>query len=222
MDQPIIRVALVEDHPEYRETIKMALLRETDLELTESFGTAERAIKSLKAASQKPDILLIDLSLPGTDGLTALAEFRAILPDAKMLILTQSESEQDVIRAIALGASGYLLKSSTVRQITEGIRSALKGGVPLDPTVAQYVVDTLRNKLPKSERNILSPREMQVMELLAEGQVQKEIADKLGISTTTVITHIGHIYDKLDANNAPAAVAKAFGLGILPTSGEKT
>ena len=166
MDQPIIRVALIEDHPEYRETIKMALLRETDLELTDSFGTAERALKSLKTASPAPDILLIDLSLPGTDGLTALREFRVILPNAKMIILTQSESEQDVIRAIAMGASGYLLKSSTVHQITDGIRSALKGGVPLDPTMAQYVVDTLRTKLPKNERNLLSPREMQVMELL--------------------------------------------------------
>ncbi len=216
--EPKIRITLVEDHPEYRETIKLALRRNDGFELLGSFGTAERAHECFEAsADARPDVLLLDLALPGISGLDALGVFRERLPDTRIVILTQSDSEADVIRAIAAGASGYLLKSSTVRQISDAIRSAVSGGMPLDPAVARYLVDTLRTKLsPKERSEVLSPREMEVLELLAEGKVQKEIAQTLGISPTTVITHVSHVYEKLDAKNAPAAVAKAFGIGILP------
>lgn len=214
-----IRIAVVEDHPEYRETIELALGGVDDLELLTTFGTAERALKHYeKEGSDSPEVLLLDLMLPGVSGLSALAGFKALLPNTRIIILTQSDNEADVIRAISLGASGYLLKSSTVRQIIDSIRSAHSGGMPLDPDVARYIINTMRDKLSvKEQQNLLSSRESEVLELLAQGRVQKEIAEELGISPTTVITHVGHIYEKLDVKNAPAAVAKAFGLGILPS-----
>ena len=207
-----IRVMLVEDHPEYREAIELALGKEPAMELTGQFGTAERALRSLKHAKlcAVPDVILLDLNLPGMDGLDALPLFSAALPDAKIIILTQSDREADVLKAITLGAAGYLLKSATLKQITTGIQSVYNGGAALDAKVAQFILKTLKTKLPRGE---IHP----VLSLLAEGLVKKEIADRLCISSTTVVTHVSHIYEKLNATNAPSAINKAYRLGIFPT-----
>lgn len=115
MMKPIIRVMMVEDHPEYREGIALALETEDDVELISKFGTAERALRHLQVRHQpqKPDVILLDLNLPGISGLEALPYFRTCLPDAKVIILTQSDCETDVLAAISAGAAGYLLKSET-------------------------------------------------------------------------------------------------------------
>ncbi|MGB0242277.1 MAG: response regulator [Verrucomicrobiales bacterium] len=213
------RVVLVEDHPEYRETVQLALKRTSDLTLVGEFGTAERALRSLQRqwGEQQPDLILLDLALPGMGGLEALPQFLSVLPEVRIIVLTQSEREQDVLRAIALGASGYLLKSSRVKQITDGIRTVVEGGASLDADVAGVILDTLRTKLPKDEAaDLLSPRELEVLSLIAQGLLRKQIADQLGIATSTVVTHIAHIYEKLNVQNAPEAVAKAFSTGILP------
>ncbi len=217
-----IRVTLVEDHPEYREAIELALRKEPTLELTSQFGTAERALRSLKDADphQTPDVILLDLNLPGMNGLDALPLFSAAMPDAKIVILTQSDREADVLRAITLGAAGYLLKSATLKQITAGIKSVHSGGASLDAKVAQFILKTLKTKLPQGQTNqVLTDREMDVLTLLAEGLVKKEIAERLSISNTTVVTHVSHIYAKLNVTNAPSAVNKAYRLGIFPNNG---
>jgi len=214
-----IRVMLVEDHPEYRETLELALGKEPALELTGQFGTAERALRSLENmdTSQVPDIILLDLNLPGLDGLEALPLFSRSLPSAKIIILTQSDREADVLKAITLGAAGYLLKSATLKQITNGIQSVHNGGASLDAKVAQFILKTLKTKLPRTQIvQVLTEREMDVLTLLAEGLVKKEIADRLCISTTTVVTHVSHIYEKLNVTNAPSAVNKAHRMGIFP------
>jgi DNA-binding NarL/FixJ family response regulator len=203
-----IKVMLVEDNPEYREVINLALDDEADIELTSQFGTSEIALRSLQDMSTRkvPDLVLLDLRLPGMDGLDSLPYFRSSLPDAKIIILTQSDEEADVLRAISRGASGYLLKSSTLGQITDGIRS-----------VARFILETLKDSLPKGEtENMLTERELEILTLLGEGLVKKEIADQLGISYTTVDTHVGHIYEKLEVRNAPSAVNKAHRLGLFP------
>jgi DNA-binding NarL/FixJ family response regulator len=214
-----IKVMLVEDNPEYREVINLALDDEADIELTSQFGTSEIALRSLQDMSTRkvPDLVLLDLRLPGMDGLDSLPYFRSSLPDAKIIILTQSDEEADVLRAISRGASGYLLKSSTLGQITDGIRSVMDGGAPLDAGVARFILETLKDSLPKGEtENMLTERELEILTLLGEGLVKKEIADQLGISYTTVDTHVGHIYEKLEVRNAPSAVNKAHRLGLFP------
>jgi two-component system nitrate/nitrite response regulator NarL len=216
-----IRVMMVEDHPEYREIVELALGRELDMELTSQFGTSERALRSLRdrKGHDEPDIILLDLHLPGVGGLEAIPHFSTEIPDAKIIILTQSNREDDVLKAIMLGASGYLLKSSTVKQLTEGIRNVMTGGASLDAKLANIVLKTLKSKLKPNEiENLLTKRELEVLTMLAEGHVKKEIADRLQIGFTTVVSHVTHIYEKLNAPNAPAAIAKAFQLGILPIS----
>jgi DNA-binding NarL/FixJ family response regulator len=214
-----ISVALVEDNPEYREVIRLALSRDGGMELTCEFGTAEIALRSLRERQGRnhPDVILLDLRLPGMGGLEALPFFLETLPDSRIIILTQSESEADVLKAVALGAAGYLLKSSTISQIKEGIEVVAAGGASLDPSVARFLLNTIQSRLPKQEiRQVLSERELEILSLLAEGLVKKQISERLGIGYPTVDTHVRHIYEKLNVHNAPAAVNIAHRLGIFP------
>jgi two-component system nitrate/nitrite response regulator NarL len=213
-----INIMIIEDHPEYREIVEMAISRQDDMTLTEQFGTAERALEHLEPENghEKPNVILLDLNLPGMAGLEALEPLKKLARRARIIVLTQSDHEEDVLNAIMLGASGYLLKSSTVQQLIEGIRNVMKGGASLDARIAKYVMDSLKVRLPPEELdNMLSPREMEILQLMAKGMVKKQIAKKLGIGVTTVVSHVSNIYDKLHASNAPSAIAKGYKLGIL-------
>ena len=216
--KPPIHIALIEDHPQYREVIELALAKEADLVLTDQFGTAEMAFRKIEAhkITQKPDVVLLDLNLPGMSGLDAITWLKKYSPKTKIIILSQSDREADVYQAIQHGASGYLLKSSTIGQIKQGIRSVMQGGSPLDAKVASYILKNLKTTLPKNEQEVtLSDREMETLTLLAKGLSKKEIATEMSISTTTVVTHVGHIYEKLNTVNAPAAVDRAHRLGLF-------
>lgn len=208
-----------EDNVEYREVVRLALEQTQGVELTRQFGTAEIALRTLQnaSASEQPDLILLDLRLPGISGLDALPRFRHRAPDTKIIILTQSDREQDVLRAIALGASGYLLKSATLDEITESIQTVMSGGAPLDKGVARFILQSLQTRLPNVEdQPQLSERELEIIQLLAEGFVKKEIAKQLRIGYSTVDTHVAHIYEKLDVSNAPSAVNRAHRLGLFP------
>ena len=214
-----IKVMMVEDHPEYRDVIELALKAESDIELTNQFGSAERALRMLEDPSQQlaPDLILLDLNLPGRSGLESLPMFRTTCPDAKVVVLTQSDKQSDVVRAIQLGASGYLLKSSTVNQILDTIRTVSSDGVVLGRGIAKYILDTLQARMPRDEvAETLSIRELEILTLLGEGLVKKEIAQSLKIGTSTVATYIRRIYEKLNVQNAPAAITQAYRAGILP------
>jgi len=213
------RIMLVEDHAGYREVITRALKREATMELISQFSTAESALRDIQSPTSKniPDIVLLDLNLPGMSGIEAIPWFEKYSPNTKIIILTQSDKEEDVLQAIRCGASGYLLKSSIPSQITEGIQTVVDGGAPLHPGVARFILNTLVDKLPTENPNAtLSPRELEVLALLANGMARKEISVQLKISTHTVIYHIKHIFDKLEAINTPAAISKAYRFGILP------
>ena len=214
-----IRIMLVEDHPEYREMLEMVLRREPDIELISQFGNSEQALRSLQDRSTRnvPDLVLLDLHLPGMGGIEALPYFKSSLPDTKVIILTQSNKEADVLNAIQHGAAGYLLKSSTMMEITQGIRTVVDGGATLDSGLATFILKTLKTRAPNDKTLIqLTNRESEILVLIGDGLSQKEIAAQLNISYYTVITHLGHVYEKLNVVNAPAAVAKAFRAGILP------
>lgn len=213
------RIMLVEDHPEYREVLELAIAKAPDLELAGEFGTAERALRTILDGKlrQPPQVILLDLNLPGMGGIESIPQFISALPGIKIIVLTQSEQEADVLAAISNGAAGYLLKSSTVKEITDAIRAVIKGGASLDPKVARFILNTLRGSMPQIESDAasLTDRELEIITLLAEGLVKKEIADRLGIGTSTVVTHVGHIYEKLQASNVASAINKAHRLGIL-------
>ncbi|MDF7801679.1 response regulator transcription factor [Pontiellaceae bacterium B1224] len=214
-----IRIMLVEDSPEFRDVIAFGLSDEPDMKIEQQFNTADAAVRSLENApsSTIPDLILLDLNLPGISGLEAIPRFRILAPKTEIIILTESEREADVLSAISSGAVGYLLKESSLDQITEGIRTVMDGGASLDPVMARYLLNNQsRYNLQKDGTTQLSPREAQILNLLAEGQLQKQIADELNISPKTVGFHIGHIYEKLNVQNAPAAIHKAHRLGIFP------
>ena len=193
-----IQVMLIEDHPEYREVIDLTLKDESDMELASQFGSAERALRILQNQldDSGPDLILLDLNLPGKSGIEALPMLRACCPQAKVIVLTQSDAEADVVQAIQSGASGYLLKSSTVTQIAEAIRTVSAGGATLGSGVAKYILRTVQPQSPQAKtQNALSPRELEILKLLGEGQLKKQIASELGISVSTVATYIRRIYE---------------------------
>ncbi|MEO1857336.1 MAG: response regulator transcription factor [Rubritalea sp.] len=217
----IIRVMMVEDHPDYREGISFALETVADIDLYLTFGTAERALRSLQDAAQqmKPDVILLDLNLPGMSGIEAIPWFKEYSPDTHLLILSQSNKEADVLEAISAGASGYLLKNAPLGEITDGVRTVLAGGASLDANIAKFILTQISTRSkPSEETSKLSDREMEVLVLIGDGLLKKEISDKLNISVPTVATHVRHIYEKLEVQNAPAAISKAFRTGIFPTS----
>tara|TARA_B110000977_G_scaffold196723_1_gene277702 strand:+ start:3299 stop:3970 length:672 start_codon:yes stop_codon:yes gene_type:complete len=213
-----IRITLVEDNLDYRDIITLTLGAESDIELINQFGTSEAALRELKAmpAGTTPDLILLDLRLPGMSGLEALPHFREVLPDTPIIVLTQSDHEVDVLNAISQGAAGYLLKSSTLEKLTEGVRTVINGGAALDASIAGFILKTLQAKLaPQEVNNVLTLRELEILTLLSDGLVKKEIAERLSISFATVDTHIRHIYEKFNVKNAPSAVRKAFKLGLF-------
>ncbi|CAA6677773.1 MULTISPECIES: response regulator transcription factor [unclassified Lentimonas] len=213
-----IRVSLVEDHPGFREIITLYFKRIEGIELISQFGTAEAALRVLEKSSTQtcPDVILLDLNLPGISGLDAIRWIQDYSPNSKIIILTQSEKEADVVAAIRSGAVGYLLKSATAQEITDGIRNAMQGGASLDPKVAIYILNLLQGASPKETLDKpLSERELEILQLLSAGLVKKEIADQLNITITTVKYHIRHIYEKLQVVNAAAAVDKGHRTGII-------
>ncbi|GHC52780.1 response regulator [Roseibacillus persicicus] len=213
-----IRIMLVEDSNEYRHVIQFAFRDEPGFELAGVFGTAEQALRSLKrqAARVTPDVVLLDLNLPGISGLEALPELIKLAPETKVLILTQSETEADVLGTIKMGASGYLLKSSSIQEIRSGIRTVAAGGASMDSRMALYLLKTFRKDPVLADNDsILSEREMEILQLISQGLARKEIADELDISHKTVANHIAHIFEKLNVPNSPAAINKAHEKGLL-------
>ena len=231
MNQPT-KVIIIEDNPEYRNVLQIAFRGNQDIELTGVYGSAEEALQPLERApeeSEKADIILLDLNLPEMSGLDAMQHLFELMPDTPIIVLTQSKSENDVVTAIQNGASGYLLKSSTLEQITECIKVVVEGGAQIDSKGAKYILNQLASNDPVTEGKLegepeskadkghtLSKREMEVLNLLAKGMVKKEIAAALHISYFTVSAHIRHIYEKLNVINGPAAISTAYQEGILP------
>jgi DNA-binding NarL/FixJ family response regulator len=218
----MIRIMLVEDHPEYRESIALALGKEADMELISQFGTAEQALRNLQERSGKiPDIVLLDLNLPGMTGLEALPWFKKYASDTNIIILTQSDQEADVLAAISSGADGYLLKGAKRVQLSESIRNVINGGASLDPDVAKFILNSLKTLTPKDRPEVtLSDRELETLVLLSKGYLKKEIADQLGVTPNTVATFTKRIYEKFNVANAPAAISKAYSAGILPADND--
>ncbi len=173
-----INIIMVEDHPEYREIVEMAISRQDGMELTEQFGTAERALEHLRHLDEHddmPDVILLDLNLPGMDGLEALELLATEAPKARIVALTQSDHEEDILKAISQGASGYLLKSSTVQQLIESIKHVMQGGASLDARIAGFVMGELKARLPHQElEKMLTAREIEILGLMAEGMVKSK------------------------------------------------
>jgi DNA-binding NarL/FixJ family response regulator len=218
MKNPINDI-LNEDNPEYRYAIELSLKNDPVITLSKQFGTAELALRELEpsdSSHQTPDLILLDLNLPGMSGHETIPWIKKYTPQAKIIILTQSDKDADVIKALKLGASGYLLKSALIENIQAAIINVMQGGGALDPKVIPTVLEKMGSHTDSDTPEIsLTPREHEILSLLAEGLQKKEIANNLQIGLETVNTHIKNTYLKLEVANAPAAISKAYQTGIL-------
>ncbi len=157
-----------------------------------------------------PDVILLDVELPGQNGIEAVKVIKSVAPSTRVVMLTAFDDHDKIFRALCAGASGYLLKTSPVERIVEGIQEAVRGGAPFTPQVAQKVLKMF-SKLGQPERDYgLTGREQKIIELMTKGLIKKEIADTLDLSYHTVDTHLRNIYTKLHVHSRTGAVAKAL------------
>ena len=205
-----LRIWAVEDNAAYRGALAFIFKKTDDMELR-TFSNAEDALDALRT-DRAPDAILLDVQLPGMDGISAISRFKEFAPEVCIVMLTVFEDPQKVFRALCAGASGYLLKTLPAERIIEAIREAVAGGAPMSPGVAKAVLGRFVELAGPSRSSdyALSDREREVLELMTQGLIKKEIADRLGLSFHTVNTHLRNIYTKLHVGTRGAAVAKAL------------
>ena len=211
------RVWLVEDNVMFSTGVRRVVDSLDGMACTGCFSSVESAFAALEV-DLPPDVILLDVQLPGLDGISALGTFKARAPYARVIILTVFDDADKIFRAVCAGASGYVLKSSGINQIGEAIRQVVDGGAPMTPEVAKKVLDAFARMDPVPDGNgiyQLTERECDILRLMADGLSKKEIADSLDLSVHTVSTHMRHVYGKLQVNTNTGAVAKALREGII-------
>ena len=204
----MIRVLVADDHPIVRGGIVSLLGAADDIEVV---GEATDGLEAVRlAASLEPDLVLMDLRMPGIDGDEATSRILAAQPTVRVVVLTTYESDASILTAIEAGASGYLLKAAPPEEILAGIRSVARGDVALAPSIAATLVRGMSRPTVA-----LSARETEVLQLVAQGSSNRAIAAALFLSEATVKTHLIHVFEKLDVNDRTRAVTKAMELGLL-------
>jgi DNA-binding NarL/FixJ family response regulator len=209
-----IEVWLIEDHKTYGERLARALNRLDGIACPHRFTACEDAFAGLTARAAPP-VLLLDVGLPGMNGIDALAQLRQLAPRTAIVILTVFEDDDKIFRAICAGAAGYLLKTSSTEDIAAAIRSAATGGSPINPTIARRVLDMFSQANPPQKDYGLTPREKEILQHLVQGQSTKEAAAQLEISYHTADGYIRDIYEKLQVNTRSGVVAKALKEGLV-------
>ncbi|EEF63123.1 response regulator [Pedosphaera parvula] len=200
-------VVVVEDDRGLREQLVQILETASDIKCFGAFASAEEALPQI--LDRNPDVVLMDIKLPGMSGIQCVAEIKKVTPAMQVIMVTVYEDSERIFRALKAGANGYLVKSSPPEQLLEAIRDVYKGGAPMSSHIASKVVKHfhLIGSSPREAEN-LSPREQEVLELLALGFIYKEIGDKLNIGTETVRTYVKNICQKMHVRSRLEAVAK--------------
>ncbi|MCS3442995.1 response regulator transcription factor [Microbacterium phyllosphaerae] len=207
----MIRLVIADDHPIVRAGLTALFSLEPDLEVVAEAGTPDEAVAC--AERENPDVVLMDLqfgSQSQATGVDATRRIRALEAPPYVLVLTNYDSDADILGAVEAGASGYLLKDAPPHELTAAVRAAAAGESALAPVIASRLLDRMR-----APRVSLSSREIEVLELVAAGRSNSEVADQLFVSETTVKSHLAHIFSKLDVSSRTAAVSAARQKGIL-------
>lgn len=204
------KVVIYEDNQVFRESLIRLLVSNPAFEVSGDFQNCNHVEEEIRTL--QPEVVLMDIQMPGVNGLKGLEVIRKISGDIKVIMLTVFEDNQHIFEAICRGANGYLLKHSTPTQIFNAIDEVLKGGAPLTPSIASRVLVLLsaQKTSPAGNEYQLTPREKEILESLVEGNSYKMIGSTLQISTETVKTHIKRIYEKLQVNSQTEAVSKAM------------
>ena len=202
-----ISVSIVEDNDKLRATLARVLDRADGFCCASQYANAEDALKDLPQV--RPEVVLMDINLPGMNGVECVRQLKTLLPEMQVMMLTVYEDTENIFNALAAGASGYLLKRTSSKELLEAIRDVYRGGSPMTMHIARKVVQSFRKSAAMAQNTEnLSEREQQVLDLLSQGLIYKEIADKLGISYETVHTYIRRVYEKLQVRTRTEAVAK--------------
>lgn len=204
---PSIRVAIVEDQEDLRESLSVLINRAEGFQCVGSFASAEAALARIPLL--RPDVVLMDLELPEMNGIECVRQLKDRLPDLKIIVLTVEEDPREVFQALEAGATGYLVKRKSLAKVLEAVRDVHEGGAPMSSQIARLVVQTFhqRGRL-KTEETALTEREREILELLAQGYRNDEIAQKLHISLSTAKAHLGSVYHKLHVRSRAGAVSK--------------
>ena len=213
-----IRVAVVDDHPVVRGGLAALLASADDIDVVGQAADGEAAVAL--ALAERPDVVLMDLRMPGLDGVGATARIREEVPDVRVLVLTTYETDASILTAIEAGASGYLLKAAPEEEILAGVRAVARGEVALAPAIAAALVRQVARPAvePAGPTPTLSPRETEVLALVAAGRTNARIALELHVTPATVKTHLLHVFEKLGVGDRTRAVTLAMELGLLPAA----
>jgi DNA-binding NarL/FixJ family response regulator len=203
----MIKVAIVEDNDQFRKALETIINQERDTELLGSYTSAEKALTALEQSP--PDIAIIDISLPGMKGTELIVRLRDKLRHTLFMVCTIHDDNDTIFEALKCGAAGYILKDPvTAEEITKAVRDLYNGGSPMSPFIARKVIGTFQKPVINDVNSLLSQREKEVLELVAQGLLYKEIALRLTISAETVKKHLKNIYQKLHVQNKVEALNK--------------
>jgi DNA-binding NarL/FixJ family response regulator len=210
-----IRLLVADDHPVVRDGLVAMLSTQPDFAVVGEAATGAEAVE--RAAALAPDVILLDLEMPGMDGVEALRQIRAARPDAPVIVFTAFDTDERIVSAVRAGAQGYLLKGAPRDELFKAIRVVSEGGSLLQPVVASKLLQHMSQQATERETSAdsLTEREMEVLKLLAQGKTNKEIAAALVISERTVKFHVGSILSKLGAGNRTEAVTIAAQRGLV-------
>ncbi len=213
-----VRILLVDDHALFRDGLASLLAEQADLEVVGEAETGDEALK--KARQLEPDLILMDIYMPGEDGLTATWRIKDEMPSVKIVMLTISEEDQKLFEAVKSGAQGYLLKKMKAQEFLDMLRGISRGEAPISRAIASKILAEFARQAPPENAPALrlSPREREVLMLLTKGATNKEIASALGISENTVKNRLKSILEKLHLENRVQAVAYAFERGLVKGS----
>ncbi len=210
MSQPRIKVSLVEDDAGTREKLMAVLDAAPSLSCLHAYPSGEAALREIPA--DPPDVVLMDINLPGMNGIECVAQLKSKLPKLQILMLTTYEDSKLIFDSLRSGASGYLLKNMPPQELVQAVEQVSAGGSPMSMAIARKVVNYFQQlKQGKSEIDMLSKREQEILVLLAKGYLYKEIGDQLGITTGTVRVHLHAVYEKLHVSSRTEAVVKYLG-----------
>ncbi|MFJ4073627.1 LuxR family two component transcriptional regulator [Curtobacterium sp. PhB137] len=210
----MIRVVVADDHPIVRSGIVALLQDADDIDVVGQASDGRTAVSVVLA--ERPDVVLMDLRMPELDGDAATAEILAAEPGVRVLILTTYESDDQILAAIEAGATGYLLKAAPESEILAGVRATARGETALAPSAAAALVRRATGSSAVAAGPSLTPRELEVLQLVAQGNSNPAIGRALFLSETTVKTHLGHVFEKLGVNDRTRAVTRAMELRLLP------
>jgi DNA-binding NarL/FixJ family response regulator len=208
-----IAVSIVEDDPGVRSSLVKLINSSPGYRCVSQHSSAESALDEIPKL--KPDVTLMDINLPGINGVECVRKLKPILPHTQVIMLTVYQNTENIFKALAAGATGYMLKQTPPAELLAAIRDVNAGGSPMSGHIARKIVQSFQEIPvdPQAGTAALSPREAEVLDLLAKGFLYKEIADQMKISYATVHTHIRHVYEKLHVRSRTEAVAKHLGLG---------